>query len=47
MIIVRQKGTKFKAGVGVGIGKDFTLFALKAGQVAFYSKLGKQYIKIV
>ena len=34
-IIVRQKGTKFHAGEGVGMGKDFTLFALRDGKVKF------------
>ncbi|MBS1716320.1 MAG: 50S ribosomal protein L27 [Armatimonadetes bacterium] len=34
-ILIRQKGTKFYPGPGVGIGKDFTLFALVAGQVKF------------
>ncbi len=34
-IIIRQKGTKFFPGVGVGIGRDNTLFALKAGTVKF------------
>jgi large subunit ribosomal protein L27 len=34
-IIVRQRGTKFHAGPGVGIGNDHTLFALIAGQVKF------------
>ncbi len=34
-IIVRQKGTKFHAGQGVGMGKDFTLFALTDGTVKF------------
>jgi len=34
-IIVRQCGTKFYPGEGVGIGRDFTLFALRAGQVKF------------
>ena len=34
-IIVRQKGTKFHAGKGVGMGRDFTLFALQEGSVAF------------
>ena len=31
-IIVRQRGTKFYPGSGVGIGKDHTLFALTAGR---------------
>ncbi|TXI87698.1 MAG: 50S ribosomal protein L27 [Chryseobacterium sp.] len=34
-IIVRQRGSKFVAGSHVGIGKDHTLFALKAGSVEF------------
>jgi large subunit ribosomal protein L27 len=34
-IIVRQRGTQYHAGKHVGIGKDFTLFALTDGVVAF------------
>ena len=34
-VIIRQRGTKFYAGDGVGMGKDHTLFALRAGQVSF------------
>lgn len=34
-IIVRQRGTKMRAGSNVGIGKDHTLFALKDGSVKF------------
>jgi large subunit ribosomal protein L27 len=34
-IIVRQRGSKFVAGVNVGTGKDWTLFALKDGVVKF------------
>lgn len=34
-IIVRQRGTKMKAGVNVGVGRDHTLFALVDGQVQF------------
>jgi large subunit ribosomal protein L27 len=34
-IIIRQCGTKFHPGVNVGMGKDYTLFALKAGTVEF------------
>jgi large subunit ribosomal protein L27 len=36
-IIVRQRGTRFKPGDGVGIGKDDTLFAKRAGLVDFSS----------
>ncbi len=34
-IIVRQRGTKFAAGKNVGIGRDWTLFALVDGNVLF------------
>jgi large subunit ribosomal protein L27 len=34
-IIVRQRGSKFVAGVNVGTGRDWTLFALKDGHVKF------------
>nr|YP_010337832.1 ribosomal protein L27 [Sahlingia subintegra]UNJ17417.1 ribosomal protein L27 [Sahlingia subintegra] len=34
-IIVRQRGTKFKVGSNVGIGKDHTIFALMDGIVKF------------
>lgn len=34
-IIVRQLGTKFHPGVGVGLGHDYTLYALKEGIVSF------------
>ncbi|GLH70757.1 50S ribosomal protein L27 [Geothrix rubra] len=37
-ILVRQRGTKFKAGVNVGMGKDHTLFALIDGKVRFQDK---------
>ena len=34
-ILVRQKGSKFKPGYNVGIGKDYTIFSLIDGQVKF------------
>ena len=34
-ILVRQRGTKLHPGAGVGLGRDFTLFALKAGTVHY------------
>lgn len=37
-IIIRQRGTDVMAGTNVGIGKDHTLFALKAGTVKFGSR---------
>ncbi len=37
-IIIRQRGTDFLKGANVGMGKDHTLFALKAGKVVFSKK---------
>ena len=37
-IIVRQRGTRFHAGVNVGLGRDHTLFATADGQVRFETK---------
>lgn len=42
-IIVRQKGNKIHAGENVGVGKDFTLFALKTGIIKFSEKRRKKY----
>jgi large subunit ribosomal protein L27 len=36
MIIVRQRGTRFRPGPGAGIGRDDTIFALRAGTVDFH-----------
>ena len=46
-IIVRQHGSKFHPGIGVGQGKDFTLFALVEGAIKFYGRRGKKYISVV
>lgn len=46
-IIVRQRGTRFHPGAGVGIGRDHTLFALSEGRVAFRrSSRGRTYIDV-
>lgn len=37
-IIMRQRGTKIRPGDGVGLGRDFTLFALTDGYVSFAGK---------
>lgn len=42
-ILVRQRGTKFLAGKNVGIGTDYTLFALKEGIVQFLTKKKKKF----
>lgn len=46
-IIVRQRGTTWHPGVNVGMGKDHTLFALSAGEVAFRAKAnGRTYVSV-
>ncbi|MFQ5784655.1 MAG: 50S ribosomal protein L27 [Alphaproteobacteria bacterium] len=39
-ILVRQRGTKFHPGAGVGMGRDHTLFALVDGRVTFTRRAG-------
>ncbi|CEL12364.1 50S ribosomal protein L27 [Candidatus Portiera aleyrodidarum] len=46
-IIVRQRGTKFNAGNGVGIGKDYTLFALRNGYIKYEKKGKRKSIRII
>ena len=41
-ILIRQRGMKFKPGLNVGCGKDFTLFAMTDGIIKFDYKEGKQ-----
>lgn len=45
-IIVRQRGTKMKAGMNVGIGRDHTLFALTNGVVAFGNSCGRKVVSV-
>jgi large subunit ribosomal protein L27 len=46
-IIVRQRGNKFYPGVGVGMGKDYTLFALIDGHVKFTEARNRKHVNIV
>ncbi len=46
-IILRQRGTKFHPGVGVGIGKDDTIFALVAGHVHFSEKRNRKHVNVI
>ncbi|AFC86963.1 50S ribosomal protein L27 [Frateuria aurantia] len=48
-IIVRQRGTKFHAGVGVGLGRDHTLFALIGGKVEFKTRgeNNRKFVEVV
>lgn len=47
-ILVRQRGTRFHPGVGVGLGRDHTLFALIEGLVVFITKgqTNRKYVMI-
>lgn len=42
-VIIRQRGTRYMPGDGVGLGKDHTLFALRDGKVKFSSKRKKGF----
>ena len=46
-IIIRQRGTKVYPGENVGLGKDYTLFALCDGTVKFDTKDAKKIVSIV
>ncbi len=46
-ILVRQRGTKIRAGENVGVGKDYTLFALTDGKVEYYKAAGRTTVRIV
>ncbi len=45
-IIVRQRGTKFKPGKNVGIGRDDTLFALTDGFVRFVDRHNRKFVEV-
>ncbi|TNE59923.1 MAG: 50S ribosomal protein L27 [Alphaproteobacteria bacterium] len=47
-IILRQRGTKWHPGTGVGMGKDHTIFAVEEGTVEFKAKANKRtYVSVV
>ena len=46
-ILVRQRGTKCHPGANVGVGKDHTLFALRAGRVEFTNKAARTVVSVV
>jgi large subunit ribosomal protein L27 len=46
-ILVRQRGTKWRPGTNVGLGKDHTIFALVDGKVTFSKKAGdRTYVSV-
>jgi large subunit ribosomal protein L27 len=46
MIIVRQRGTRFRPGDGTGIGRDDTIFAVREGVVEFRRSGEKRYVSV-
>ena len=47
MIIVRQRGTRFRPGPGTGIGKDDTIFAKRDGKLMFRASGERRLISVV
>jgi large subunit ribosomal protein L27 len=47
MILVRQRGTRFRAGDGAGLGRDDTVFAMRDGRVAFRSSGERRTVSVV
>lgn len=47
MVLVRQRGAKFKAGSGANMGRDFTVFSMSTGIVKFGQKLGKKMVSVL
>jgi large subunit ribosomal protein L27 len=45
-IIVRQRGLTFRPGRSIGVGKDYTLFALQSGIVEFTNDKNCKYVNI-
>jgi large subunit ribosomal protein L27 len=46
-IIVRQKGTKVYPGAGVRLARDYTIYSVTKGLVAFSQKLGKKVVSVM
>ena len=47
MIVVRQRGTRFRAGDGAGLGRDHTIFATRDGRVSFHENGGGRVISVL
>ena len=45
-IIIRQRGTKVHPGENVGLGKDYTIFAVAEGRVKFETKRGRKFVSV-
>jgi len=47
MIIVRQRGTKFRPGPGTQIGRDDTIFAVREGKIEFRTSGERRFVSVV
>jgi large subunit ribosomal protein L27 len=47
MILVRQRGTRFRAGQGAGTGRDHTIFATRDGRVSFRTSGNGRVVSII
>jgi large subunit ribosomal protein L27 len=47
MILVRQRGTRFRPGPGAGIGRDDTIFATRTGRVEFRESGDRRFVSVV
>jgi large subunit ribosomal protein L27 len=47
MILVRQRGTRFRPGPGAGLGRDDTIFATRAGTVEFRTSGERRFVSVV
>ena len=45
-ILVRQCGTKWHPGKGVGLGRDFTIYAVVEGHVKFHERSGRVFVSV-
>ncbi len=46
-IILKQRGTKIFPGENVGMGKDYTIYAMQEGHVSFKKKRNRKYVHVV
>ena len=47
MIVVRQRGTRFRPGAGAGVGRDHTIFATRDGRVSFRTTGESRIVSVV
>lgn len=47
MILVRQRGTRFRPGLGAGLGRDDTIFASRDGRVEFRASGDRRLVSVI